>query len=502
MKSINIFTLFLLCLSCISHADKLIKDLRISPYPMGVLAIDGHYVVPKDAEPKIIFSKVIKFSIPSESPERYMLEVRPRGIEIFADTEVGKFRALTTLNQLLKKYPDKMPSVVIVDYPRFDWRGFMLDESRFFSGKKAVLQILDSMAEHKMNRFHWHLTDTPGWRIEIKKYPKLTTIGAIGNHHDKKAPAQFYTQQEIKEIVQYAKDRHITIIPEIDMPGHAAAAMRAYPEFSGGGSKKHPNFTFNPASKETEQFLVDILTEVAALFPDSPVIHFGGDESHFGWSQWPELPEVKQLMKEQGYTKLQQVDRHFNRKMATHINKLGFKTGGWDEISSAGLPIDKTLLFWWRHDKTKELSYGLKKGFPVVLCPRIPCYFDFVQHPSHKVGRRWGGKFCPIEATYNFPAEVKEIKGYEAQIKGIQACLWTEQTPTQERRDFMTYPRLQALAEAAWTQPEQKDFKRFSNYLKPYLIELDKAKVTHASLENPYLEVIKDGSQINRQPKK
>ena len=320
------------------------------------------------------------------------------------------------------------------------------------------------MAMYKMNRFHWHLTDSPGWRIEIKKYPKLTTIGAIGNKTDKNAPAAFYTQEDIKEIVEYASQRFIAVIPEIDMPGHAAAAARAYPEISGGGSEKHPDFTFNPASEKTYQFLTDILTEVAGIFP-SKWIHYGGDEVHFANKQWLDIPEVKALMKKENLKDLTEVEFYFNRRMAEVIDKLGRKTMGWDEVVNAGLDKDKTLVMWWRHNKPEVLVDAVAKGFDVVLCPRIPCYFDFVQDDSHKVGRRWKG-FCSLDLVYKFPLTMNDSV---ESFAGIQANLWSETVATGKRFDFMTYPRLQALSESAWTQDKNKNYDQFLTRLKMHI---------------------------------
>ncbi|MCP5536325.1 MAG: beta-N-acetylhexosaminidase [Akkermansiaceae bacterium] len=405
----------------------------------------------------------------------YSLRITAGAANIYADSASGHFYGLQTLVQLLKGAEKKPGSLSIAcaqidDAPRFAWRGYMLDESRHFTGVDAVKRRLDVMAYYKLNRFHWHLTDSPGWRIEIKKYPKLTTIGGIGNHTDPKAPAQFYTQEQIKDIVAYAKARHITVIPEIDMPGHAAAACRAYPQFAGGGSKKHPDFTFNPVDPATDAFLKDILKEVAALFPDAGVIHYGGDEVHFGWEKWPSIPAVKKLMKDEGL-ELKDIERRFNQRFAKAINDLGYQTGGWDEIAHAGLVKDKTLVFWWRHDKPAELHYALNQGYDVVLCPRRPLYFDFVQHETHKSGRRWGG-FNPLADTYGFPDALELPKTYPGRIRGIQACLWTETTYTQARRDFMTFPRLLALAEAAWTPASAKEFGDFENRLKKHLPQL------------------------------
>lgn len=425
--------------------------------------------------------------LPKPEGEAYLIRILPKTLIVHAATPTGHFHGMQTLIQMLEsaRRADgslSLPCGVVRDEPRFAWRGFMLDESRHFSGEAEVKQLLDEMARFKLNRFHWHLTDSPGWRIEIKAYPKLTEVGSRGSESDRSpdAPRQFYTQDEIREIVAYAKARHITIIPEIDMPGHADAAVLAYPELGGGGylkkgsKDKWPNFTFNPAKAETLEFLDTVLKEVAGLFPDAGVIHFGGDEVHFGWKQWLELPEVKALMEKEGFTTLHEVEAWFNRRMAGTIRELGFTVGGWDEIAARELPTDQTLVFWWRHDKRDVLLKALADGYPVVLCPRRPLYFDFVQHESHQSGRRWGG-FNPIEDVYRFPdAQLDLVQAAGDRILGIQACLWTEATVSQERRDFMTFPRLLALSEAAWSILERKNVENFKARLKRELPRLEK----------------------------
>jgi len=422
--------------------------------------------------------------------EAYLLRILPETAIIHAATPAGHFHGLQTLAQLLES-ADKtdskatLPCMTIADAPRFGWRGFMLDESRHFSGVPTIKLLLDEMARNKLNRFHWHLTDSPGWRIEIRKYPKLTDTGARGSETDrsKDAPRQFYSQDEVRDIVAYAKARHITVIPEIDMPGHADAAVRSYPEHDGGGftrakGNSWPHFTFNPARPETLAFLDDILAEVKELFPDAGVIHFGGDEVHYGWKKWPELPKVKELMAKEGFTELAEVERWFARRMANTINSLGFTAGGWDEITAHDLAPDKTLVFWWRHDKPEVLRKTLDSGYPVVLCPRIPTYLDFVQHDSHQVGRRWKGAFNLLADTYAFPESLDTLKpGDEKLVRGIQAALWTETTATQERRDFMAFPRLLAIAEAAWTPAKRKDYASFERRLKSQIPRLRKSGI-------------------------
>lgn len=395
--------------------------------------------------------------------EGYALRIGVGSVELTYGAPDQLNAGLTTLRQLAwnAHYGWVLPQGLITDAPRYAHRGFMLDESRHFTGKDGVLRLLDAMELAKLNVFHWHLTDSPAWRIEIKAYPKLTEVGAIGSHSDPAAPRAFYTQEDIRQVVAYASERGIEIIPEIDMPGHATAANRAYPEFSGGGSKKYPDFTFNPASERTDAYLRAILTEVRALFPRSRAIHLGGDEVHFGWEKWPELPEVKALMAAEKLTKLEDVEGRFVRRHAESLGRDWERVALWDEASRFDLPKEKTLLFWWRHDKPQGLRDAADKGYDIVLCPRIPLYFDFVQDKAHKSGRRWKGVIAELASVHAFPESLGSTLPPNARVRGIQANLWTEEAVSQDRRDFLTFPRLLTLAEAAWTQPARKDFPRF-----------------------------------------
>ncbi len=353
----------------------------------------------------------------------------------------------------------------IEDYPLYGWRGVMLDESRHFFGKEKVKMLLDWMTFYKLNKFHWHLTDQHGWRIEIKKYPLLTYVGGIGNFTNPYAAPTYYSQEEIKEIVAYASERNIEVIPEIDMPGHATAANRAYPQFSGGGNEKYPEFTFDPGNEGTYQYLTDILKEVNVLFP-SEKIHLGGDEVSFGNQKWNQNPGIQRLMEEHNLNVLVDVERYFMKRMADSLFNMNNTFLAWDEMAGADFPIDKTIIFWWRHDKKDVLEAALKKNYNVVLCPRIPFYFDFVQDDTHKVGRRWDG-FSSLDRTYNFTAESVLAPKHKKQVLGIQANLWTETVVTPQRFDFMFFPRISALAEAAWS--ETKNYQEYLNRLKPHL---------------------------------
>ena len=406
--------------------------------------------------------------------EGYQLEMKPKGLTIIASTEEGLFRGISSLLQIIRSTPVKNASVslqcwTISDAPRFSWRGFMLDESRHFFGKDKVKNILDWMAFYKLNRFHWHLTDQQGWRLEIRQYPKLTLVGGIGNYSSVNAPAKYYSQEDVREIVAYAAERFITVIPEIDMPGHATAANKAYPEFSGGGSKNYPDFTFNPGKEDTYSYLNDILKEADALFP-SQMIHLGGDEVHFGNENWNYDADVKALMQNKQLADLKSVEGYFIRRMADSLRKINNKVLAWDEATELGLPVNNTIIFWWRHDRPGQLKQALDRGYPTVLCPRLPMYFDFVQDSTHKYGRRWKGDFNTLKRVYEFsPESIPEAAHKTKSILGIQANLWTETVTSVQRLDYLLFPRISALAESAWTESSNKSFKEFDNRLKSHL---------------------------------
>ncbi|MBV5315197.1 MAG: beta-N-acetylhexosaminidase [Prolixibacteraceae bacterium] len=421
--------------------------------------------------------------------EAYSLTITPQQIQLTASSETGLFYGLQSLTQLAVSNSVasgfRVPHGTIQDNPRYVWRGLMLDESRHFFGKEKVKQLLDWMAFYKLNRFHWHLTDEPGWRIEIKKYPKLTSVGAIGNFHDPKAPAAFYTQADIKEIVHYAAERSIEVVPEIDMPGHAAAANRAYPEFSGGGSEKYPEFTFNPGKEHTYGFLTDILREVVQLFP-SKYIHLGGDEVHFGNQQWNTNADVQSLMQKHQLKDLQAVEFYFINRMTDSIAALNKTMIGWDEIVTSGVPAEKCLTMWWRHDKPEQLQLALEKGYHTILCPRIPFYFDFVQHNSHRSGRYWAKEYAPIEKILAFNQTYAEpLTKYPNLIDGIQANIWTETIHSEERLDFMTFPRMAALAEVAWSKNNSPDYSTFLKKMQVSFRLYKEQKITFFDPVNP-----------------
>jgi hexosaminidase len=474
------------------------QQLKLVPYPNEVKTLNGHVAVPHNVKftssdahlahllnyvntsvsaDRVREERKVKLTItPSELPAgAYRLTINGKLISIDAADSSGIFNGLSTLLQLCKtantqKRQLLLPNVIITDAPRYNWRGFMLDESRHFFGKETVKSLLDWMAFYKLNRFHWHLTDAQGWRIEIKKYPLLTQIGGRGNFSDSAAAARYYTQEDIREIVAYARERSIEIIPEIDMPGHATAATRAYPDLSGGNTPGYSGFTLNPAKEETYTFVADVLQELLTLFP-AHVIHIGGDEVALGIKAWNNNSAIQSLMKRMQFTYLQQTEQYFLKRVADSLDKFNARIICWDEAVPAALPVNNTIITWWRQNHPETLAQALQAGYPVILCPRLPLYFDFVQDSSHQSGRVWDNKlFNSYLDVYRFPEQ-----GLDAQtisnknIIGIQANLWSETVSTSKRLQFLTFPRMASLAEAAWTTAPNKNAESFKLRLQRHL---------------------------------
>jgi len=405
--------------------------------------------------------------------ESYSIKMNGEKVEILASSSVGIFNGITSFIQLVrlsdtKNFDTQVDCWNIEDAPQYSWRGLMLDESRHFFGKNKVKMILDWMATYKMNHFHWHLTDGSGWRIEIKQYPKLALVGGIGNYTDPCSPAMYYTQDDIKEIVQYAAERFIVVIPEIEMPGHATAANRAYPEYSGGGSAKYPDFTYNPGKEAVYSCLTNILKEVDVLFP-SQMIHIGGDEVHYGNEKWATDSLVRTLMEKEKLPDLKSVETYFFKRMADSVTNMGNKVLAWDEVADSDLSPSNTIVFYWRDDKPEQLQKALDKGFSVVLSPRHPMYFDYVQDTTLVYGPSPKSlKNNTVEDVYNFTKNsIPVVYSASSKVLGIQANLWTESVVTEQQLDFMLFPRLAALSEAAWSNLP-KDFELFKVRLKKH----------------------------------
>ncbi|MFK8163644.1 MAG: beta-N-acetylhexosaminidase, partial [Lewinella sp.] len=415
-------------------------------------------------------------SLPAEG---YTIEVMPGEVEIKAADSAGFLYASQTLRQLLPINPAPgatqfaLPSVSIKDAPAFGWRGFMLDVSRHFFTVDQVKDVLDIMASQKLNRFHWHLTDDQGWRIEIKGYPKLTEIGAWRadriNTDEKisdwwgRAPLQpgeeptyggFYTQDQIKEVVAYAKALNIEVIPEIDMPGHAQAAVAAYPEIgcvkalpavATGGVFRYN--TINPGKDETYQFAETMLNEVMDLFPFD-YVHIGGDECNK--EQWKIDPDAQRKMREEGLKNEGELQSYFIRRMEEIINARGKKMIGWDEILEGGLAPNAVVMSW-RGEEGGLAS--AKAGHEVIMTPSKYCYLDLKQgHDDFEPNLGYSRSL--LSDAYNYQIVPDDLTPEEgALIKGIQANLWTESISDWSKLTYMVYPRLFAVAENAWTQP-------------------------------------------------
>jgi hexosaminidase len=415
--------------------------------------------------------------------EGYVLEVTPARVNISAATEAGAFHAAETLRQLLpaavfaathqQGVDWTAPVVRIEDQPRFRWRGAMLDVSRHFMPKEHVLRFIDLLAIHKLNTFHWHLTDDQGWRIQIKRYPRLTEVGAWRKEtrlgHERKSPhgfdkqphGGFYTQKEIREVVEYARQRHIEIVPEIEMPGHAQAAIAAYPELGVTGQPLevwtqwgvNANI-FNPSEK-TILFLQNVLTEVVELFPGQ-FIHVGGDEAIK--DQWKSSPEVQARIKELGLKDEHEMQSYFIRRMDSFLAAKGRRLIGWDEILDGGLAPGATVMSW------RGVEGGItaaKSGHDVVMSPTTHVYLDYAQSQDTTELPNIGGNL-PLETVYAFEPLPAGLTAEEAHhVLGAQANIWTEYMPSPGHVEYMAFPRLLAMAEVGWTSPERKNYDDF-----------------------------------------
>jgi len=418
--------------------------------------------------------------------ESYRLEVDQLGVTIHARTTAGIFYAGRTLHQLLDQHTQQIPFVTIEDSPRYAWRGMMLDVSRHFFDQQTIFRLLDSMADYKLNRFHLHLTDDPAWRMEVEKYPELTKLGAVGNYSDSNSPARYFTKSELQEIVKYAAARHIVVVPEIDMPGHASAATRTFPQLNGGGN------TFNPANEATYDFLQNVLKETMEIFP-SPWIHFGGDEVKT--KTWDQNPETAKKMAEEGLKNTHDLEGYFVRRISKFIADQGRTPAGWDEITAAGVNTN-TVIYWWRHDRENVLKQSLATGYNVVLTPRAPCYLDYPQDktfPSPWAWKLWN----TTEDVYRGPLIPKGLlPGQSQHILGVEGCVWTERIGAVRYLEFMILPRMVALAEMAWTPDSERGYSKFNARLKPLLNQYRQSGIHFYDENNPEASLRETGVAV------
>ncbi len=422
--------------------------------------------------------------------EGYILEIEGQEISIKARTARGVFYGIQSFRQIL---PEKfefrnacnndvlLPHLKITDYARFPWRAFMLDESRHFKGMEVVKNLLDQMALLKMNIFHWHLTDDQGWRIEIKKYPKLTQVGSkrkntqtSRNSEERTGESHegFYTQEEIKEIIDYAKNFHITIVPEIEMPGHAMAAIAAYPWLGSlGTTTEVPEIfgkmddSFLISDPKVISFLEDILNEVMALFPGK-VVHIGGDEVNY--DAWKNSREVQKFMKEKGLKSPVDLQIFFTNGISNYIDKSGKRMMGWNEImgddiheerKEESLQVEQKLaqsaiVHFWKGD-LKLINRAVKEGYDVVNSNHWDTYLDYTYER------------LPITKSYNFdPIPEGLEEQYHSKILGLGTQMWSEWIPTVSEMERQVFPRLSAYAEVGWTSPNNKNFDEFLKRLE------------------------------------
>ncbi len=451
-------------------------------------------------------TNVIRLTITEKvkSEEGYELNVESDEINIRAKNAVGLFYGVQTLRQLLPIEIDKpkqssqewfIPAVEIADEPRFGWRGLHLDVSRHFFPKEFIKKYIDHMARYKLNVFHWHLVDGPGWRIEIDKYPKLTEIGAwrvdkrkeawswpateIGKPTDgRPAYGGYYTKDDIREIIAYSKERFIEVIPEIEMPGHSYAALAAYPELLCVNNDVIGNIQFGTdafcaGNEKSYEFLEDILDETMELFP-SKLIHIGGDE--VVKTAWHNCPRCQKLMKRKKLKNEEELQSYFISRMANYIESKGREVIGWDEILEGGLAENAKVMSW------RGMQGGIKSanmGHDVVMSPNSYTYFDLYQGdqslepPAYsKLLLTQVYKFDPV------PADIDEDKKHH--ILGGHACLWTETVQTPEHAEYMLFPRLFAMAETVWSPKENLDWSSFKDRMEFNFKRLDNAGINYA----------------------
>jgi hexosaminidase len=441
--------------------------------------------------------------------EGYKMSVESSGIEISAPEAAGLFYGVQSLYQLLpaeiygdpseqtgKETDLTVPCIEITDYPEFSWRGMHLDVSRHFFPKEFVKKYIDLIALHKMNVFHWHLTDDNGWRIEIDKYPLLTEVAAWRADREdmpwdnrtqqrsgeKATYGGFYTKEDIREIVAYAKERFVTVIPEIEMPGHSSEVFAAYPEYSCTGKRTTvqtgsywPNTEILCAGKEgTFTFIEDVLDEVAELFP-SEYIHIGGDEADK--TAWRNCPNSQARIRQEGLDDEKELQSYFVKRVEKYLKSKGKKLIGWDEILQGGLPLDATVMSWQGFEGGIEAAM---QGHQVVMCPTSYCYFDYYQADPDFQLPAFNG-LITLKKVYAFHPVPAELQGGQRElILGGQGNLWTEYIPTTSQAEYMALPRMTALAEVLWSPESKRNWDDFSNRLQVQFKRFDNLEVNYS----------------------
>ncbi len=473
--------------------DKLQLSLRVSPS-----------LYPEKGKPYIILHGLKGKSPMAYEKDYYELRVSKNGISIGSMSDTGLFYGIQTLLQLIEESAisgnpaetnskPEIPHLVLTDYPRFQYRGMHLDVGRHFFPVDFIKKYIDYLALHKLNTFHWHLTEDQGWRIEIKKYPKLTSVGGwrngtiIGRYpgtgNDGIKYGGYYTQEQIKEIVKYAADRYITVIPEIEMPGHSSAAIAAYPELSCFPNEPTINYfpknckwngdttgkqvqqtwgvfddVFCAGQEKTFSFLEDVMDEVLALFP-SKYIHVGGDECPK--ENWKRCPHCQERIKEKGLKDEHELQSYFIQRMEKYLNSKGRTLIGWDEILEGGLAPNAVVMSWRGEKGGIEAA---QQNHDVIMTPGNPVYFDHTQ--SENEDSVTIGGFNPIEKVYAYEPVPKELNEEQAKhVLGAQANMWTEYMKNISKVEYMLFPRIAALSEVLWSQKDKKDWSDFEKRL-------------------------------------
>lgn len=421
------------------------------------------------------------------SPEGYVLSVNSDGVRIEALSGAGLFYGVQTLLQMAADAPEGMTAVTVKDEPRFEYRGIMLDVSRHFRSKEFVKRQIDLLSYYKINRLHLHLTDAAGWRIEIKKYPRLTQFAAwrpqavwkdwwngkreYCEETDPRAQGGYYTQDDIRELVAYAQKHYVTIIPEIEMPSHSEEVLTAYPELS-CTHVPYKQSDFCIGNEKTFEFLENVLTEVMELFP-SEYIHIGGDEA--GKASWPNCKLCQARMKKEGLKDVNELQSYSIHRMERFLNSHGRKLLGWDEILDGGLAPNATVMSW---RGTEGGLAAIRSGHKAIMSPGQYCYLDGYQDAPYSQPEAIGG-YLPLKKVYGYEPVPDSLSADEAKLMyGVQANLWTEYILTEEHAEYMLYPRAIALAEVAWSKPENKSWEDFHRRALKIVDEL-KAKGYH-----------------------
>ena len=557
MKTCSIFTLFFLLLAFTLPAQE--KPIQIIPQPVevlpgkGVLALTksstiayrealaretaewlaqklntptGFALKPMNGKTATILLTINETADTRLGKEGYLLDVGPKGATLSANSPAGLFYGAQTLLQLLPKEIESksvvtaanwnIPVVKVTDYPRFGWRGIMLDVSRHFFTKEEVKAYIDQIARYKYNTLHWHLTDDNGWRIEIKSLPKLTEVGAwrverTGHFGDRANPKPgepatyggFYTHEDIREVVAYAETRHVTIVPEIDVPGHSMAAIAAYPELSctkdtsirvnpgtpfsewyGNGTfKMLVDNTLNPSDEKVYAFLDKVFTEVAQLFPN-PYLHVGGDECYKGF--WANDPGCQALMKKLNIRHVEDLQGYFMNRVEKILSAKGKKMLGWDEILEGGISPGATVMSW---RGVKGGIEAAEMGHDVVMTPTTFAYLDYNQGEQTVDPPIYAG--LRVSKSYSFEPVPDGVD--PKHILGGQGNVWTEQIPHFRHLEYMTYPRAWALSEVYWSPKAAKNWDAFSQRMEGHFQRAEQAEINFSTAA--YDAIVKSRSQ-------